>query len=128
MTILGEEKMEKPSNVHVRYSESFQKKVVEEIQKGKFSIEGARKYYSISGSSTVSGWIKKWGRKSDLPRRVVIEMPNEKDEKKALKEEIKKLKLALADSVIKNKVYECLIEVVDEHYQTDVKKNFSSNL
>ena len=91
-------------------------------------MEGAKQHYDIPGSSTVRRWVKKWGRKSDLPRRVVIQMPDEVEERKKLKEEIKKLKIALADSVMKNQVYETLIEVVDEHYKTDVKKNFSVKL
>lgn len=120
--------MEKVSPTYIRYSEGFQKKVVEEIRRGKFTMEGARKYYDIPGGRTVRGWVKKWGRASDIPRKVMIQMPNEVDEKKKLKDEIKKLKLALADSVMKNQVYESLIEVVDEHYKTDVKKNFSVKL
>lgn len=118
----------KVSPTYIRYSEAFQKKVVEEIRRGKFTMEGARKHYDISGSGTVRGWQKKWGMKSDIARKVVIQMPNEVEERKKLKEEIKKLKIALADSVMKNQVYETLIEVVDEHYKTDVKKNFSVKL
>ena len=118
----------KVSPTYIRYSEAFQKKVVEEIRQGKFTMEGARKFSDISGSSTVRKWLKKWGTKSDLARKVVIQMPNEVEERKKLKEEIKKLKIALADSVMKNQVYETLIEVVDEHYNTDVKKNFSVKL
>ena len=117
--------MEKVSPTYIRYSEAFQKKVVEEIRRGKFTMEGSKRYYDIRGATTVKGWLKKWGTKGDLARKVVIEMPDEVEEKKKLKEEIKKLKIALADSVLKNQVYETLIEVVDEHYKTDVKKNFS---
>ena len=120
--------MEKISPTYIRYSESYQKSVVEQIRRGKLTIEGARKHYDIPGSMTVRRWVKKWGQENDLARKVVIQMPNEVEEKKRLKEEIKKLKIALADSVMKNQVYETLIEVVDEHYHTDVKKNFSVKL
>jgi transposase len=120
--------MEKVSPTYIRYSEAFQKKVVEDIRRGKFTMGGAKKYYDVGCSRTVRGWVRKWGTKSDLARKVVIQMPNEIDEKKKMKEEIKKLKLALADSVMRNQVYETLIEVVDEHYKTDVKKNFSAKL
>ena len=36
-----------------RYSAAFKIKVVSEIEKGKLSIEGARKLYDIGGGSTV---------------------------------------------------------------------------
>lgn len=116
--------MEKVSPTYIRYSESFQKKVVEEIRRGKFTMEGSKRYYDIRGATTVKGWLKKWGTKGDLAKKVIIEMPDEVEEKKKLKEEIKKLKIALADSVLKNQVYETLIEVVDDHYKADVKKTF----
>ncbi|MBK8397235.1 MAG: hypothetical protein IPL26_18620 [Leptospiraceae bacterium] len=50
-------------------------------------------------------------------------MPNEVEDEKVERRD-QKLKIALADSVMKNQVYETLIEVVDEHYNTDVKKTF----
>ena len=37
--------------------------------------------------------------------------------------EIKKLKIALADATMEKHALETLIEIVNEHYQTDVKKN-----
>jgi hypothetical protein len=43
---------------------------------------------------------------------------------KQLEEENSRLKIALAESQLVRHALESLIEVVDEHYQTDVKKNF----
>ena len=50
-------------------------------------------------------------------------MQGEKDRVKELEAEIKQLKLALADSTMENHVLNTVIKLVDEHYQTDVKKN-----
>ena len=50
-------------------------------------------------------------------------MKEEKDRLKELEAEIKKLKIALADTTMEKHALEKLIEVVNEHYQTDVKKN-----
>ena len=50
-------------------------------------------------------------------------MKGEKDRVKELEAQIKKLKIALADATMEKHVLETLIEVVNEHYQTDVKKN-----
>ena len=51
-------------------------------------------------------------------------MKGEKDRLKELIEENKRLKLALADATLAKQALESLIEVVNENYDTDVKKNF----
>jgi len=51
-------------------------------------------------------------------------MRDEKDRIKGLGKEIRKLKTALADEHIKTIALESLIEVADEHYKIDIKKNF----
>jgi acetyl-CoA carboxylase carboxyltransferase component len=55
-------------------------------------------------------------------------MRSEDDKMKQLEAENKRLKIALADATLVKDVLETLIEVVDEHYQTDVKKNFGQHL
>jgi hypothetical protein len=50
-------------------------------------------------------------------------MKGEKDRVKELEAEIKKLKIALADKTMEKDVLETLIDIVNEHYETDVKKN-----
>jgi hypothetical protein len=50
------------------------------------------------------------------------------DEIRRLESEVKRLKVALADSTFKQNALESLIVVVNRHYQTDVKKNFGSKL
>lgn len=52
-----------------------------------------------------------------------METREEKDRIKALEAEVRKLKLALADSTLEKRALEILIDVVNEHYDTDVKKN-----
>ena len=52
-------------------------------------------------------------------------MKGEKDRVKELEAEVKKLKIALADAVLAKDALETLVEIVDVHYQTDVKKNLS---
>ncbi|MCK9225827.1 MAG: transposase [Candidatus Muirbacterium halophilum] len=86
---------------NVRYSEAFKQKVIKEISKGKFrSLLEAKDRYGIGGSVTINSWIKKYGKQDLLPRKVRIEMPEEKDEIKKLKHEIKKLKFALSNAKV----------------------------
>ena len=42
----------------IRYSEALRRKVVEEIECGKYSISGAMKVYDIGGSTTIQGDVR----------------------------------------------------------------------
>ena len=101
----------------IRYSEAFKMKLVQEIESGKFdSIEQARRVYGIRGAGTIPTWLKKYGR-NDLRTRIVhVQKPEEQDQVKKLKDEIKTLKDALAQTQIHNllnrSVYEVLCEEV----------------
>ena len=93
----------------IRYSESFKQKVVNEISKGKFiSCGEASQTYGISGSCTVRGWVKKYGRTDLLPKVIKVESENDIDEIKALKKhiaELEKTVTELAISDVMNKAY-----------------------
>ena len=78
--------------------------------------------------SVVSKWIKQFGRDELLNTVIRVKMRSEDDKFKQLEAENRRLKMALADAVLAKDVLETLIEVVDEHYQTDVKKNFGHGL
>ncbi|HTG54973.1 MAG TPA: transposase [Niabella sp.] len=108
----------------VRYSISFKQKVVKEVESG-LAIEAVRRRYDIGGGSTIQKWIRQFGKHHLLNKIVRVETRDEKDRVKELEAEVKKLKLALADSMLENRALETLIEIVDEHYDTDVKKNFA---
>ena len=51
-------------------------------------------------------------------------MPEERDKMKELEKEIKRLKEALADSYLQQRCLETVIDLANEEYQTDLKKNF----
>lgn len=53
---------------------------------------------------------------------------DEKNRLKQLEEENGKLKAALADSIIANKCLETLIQVANQEYKTDLKKNFGTDV
>jgi transposase-like protein len=76
------------------YSESFRQKVLREISEGKLTKNGAQRKYGISVGS-IYFWIKKYQRTDLYNPRIRIEMPNERDQQKALRSENKKLKEAL---------------------------------
>ena len=108
----------------IRYSISFQQQVVREIEEEGISVEQIRRRYGINGSGTVRKWLRKFGKNHLLKKVVRIETMNEKDRVKQLEEEVKRLKLALADSMLAQRCLEVVIDEANKEYKTDLKKNF----
>lgn len=98
-----------------RYSEAFKLEVVREIETGNFgSFEQLRQKYGILGSSTLSKWLRKYGREHLLPRRVRIEMPEEVDQIRKLKKRIKDLERALVNAQVAKVIDDAYFELVCE--------------
>lgn len=117
--------MEKEGKKIIRYSISFKKKVIQELESG-IGIAQLQRRYGIGGGETIQNWVKKYGKDHLLNKVVRIETMDEKDKVKKLTEEIKALKLALADSIIATQCLETLIDEANKEYGTDLKKNFGS--
>lgn len=108
-----------------RYRIGFKHKVVREIEEEGLSVSEIKRRYNIKGGETVQNWIGKFGKEYLLNTIVRIEMKDEKGRIKELEAGVKKLKIALADTVLARDVYKTTIEVADENYRTDLKKNFA---
>ena len=112
----------------IRYSSAFKLKVVSEIESGKYSIGEARRIYDINGGETIQKWIKKLGKTHLLNKVVRIQMKDERDKIKELKNQIKALERTLSKAQVDNLCWQSLVEVIDEKYGIDSKKNFGSKL
>lgn len=111
----------------VRYSLSFKQRIIREMEEeGLTKAEVSRKY-GIRGMRTVHQWIRKFGKNNLLNKNIRIETMEEKDRIKQLQEEIKKLKLALADSMLAQRGLEVVIEEANKEYKTDLKKSFGES-
>jgi transposase-like protein len=119
--------MTKISREFKRYSISFKRHVVEELESG-CSFFYLRKKYDIKGAETIQNWVRSFGRNHLLNKTVRIETLDEKKRLKELEAENKRLKSALADSVVATHMLENLIQVANEEYNTDIKKNFGKKL
>ena len=115
--------MQKSHQEQVRYSSSFKQQVVRELESGA-GIEELRKRYKFGGGTTIQGWLRKFGKNHLLNKVVRIETMEERDRLKQLEAENKKLKMALADSLMAQRCLEVLIEEANKEYKTDIKKNF----
>lgn len=109
--------MSTKERVSVRYSEAFKMQVIGELESGKLkSIEHARRFYGIGGSETIPGWLKKYGRNHLRAKVVRVEKPEEQTQIQQLKNQVRQLKEALADtqlqSLLNQSVYEVLCSQV----------------
>ena len=116
--------MSREQKVSIRYSISFKRKVVREVEEEGIGINAIQRRYGIKGGSTVSKWIKQLGKNHLLNKVIRVEMKGEKDRTKELEKEVKKLKQALADAYLAKECAEKIIELANEEYKTDLKKNF----
>jgi len=120
--------MAKQQRSIIRYSISFKQQVVKEIEEEGLNYEDAKKRYGIKGGETIQKLLVQLGKNHLVNKIVRVEMKGEKDRVKELEAEVKKLKAALADSALENYAMKTLIDVVNEHYDTDVKKNLGPRL
>ncbi len=111
---------------HFRYSTSFKLHVISEIESGKLSIGSAKKKYDIRGAETIQTWLSKFGKNHLLPKVVRVERPDEIDRIKKLEQEKQQLESALATAHVRIVALESLVDVAEEHYDADFKKNFGS--
>ena len=81
----------------VRYSEAFKMQVVRELEAGGSNYQQMRRKYGIRGCWTVQRWVGKYGNGS-IGKIVRVETPKEINELKRLKERVRRLEAALADT------------------------------
>lgn len=117
--------MTKERGITTRYSIGFKQMVVREIENGA-RIEAIKIKYGIKGGSTVSNWLRSFGKDHLLNKIVRIETMEEKDQVKELQRQLREAKVALADSLIAQRCLEIVIEEANKEYRTDLKKNFGT--
>jgi transposase-like protein len=83
--------------------------VVSEIERGKYSIEGARQVYDIGGKTTIGRWLLKHGTNQSVGKVVRIEMADEQQKLKQTEAEKVELERALGQSQLKIMYLEAVI-------------------
>jgi transposase len=111
----------------VRYSISFKQMVVNEVESGR-SCEYLRRKYDIGSTVTIPRWVQRLGKNHVLNKLVRIETMEDKNRDKEKDEEIKRLKMALADAHMAKACLEEVIKMANVEYKTDLKKNFGTQL
>jgi transposase len=105
-----------------RYSTAFKRQVIEDIERGRFSSIGqVREHYGIRGMATISYWLKRFGRNDLLHKVVRVEKPNEQDEIRNLKQQIRHLKQVLGDKEALYALEKEYLDMACEELGTDVE-------
>ena len=73
--------------------------VVRELEEQDLPFVQVRRKYGIRGCDTVQDWVRKYGNGS-RGKRIRVEKPEEINERKQLKERVRRLESALADANI----------------------------
>lgn len=105
-----------------RYSSAFKLKVVKEIESGKLCMNQAMEIYDIGGAHTIERWIKNLGKNHLLSRVVRIEMKDEKDKVKELKDRVRMLEKLLADKELDSLMNEAFLELLAEDHGVDLEE------
>lgn len=94
-----------------RYSEAFKLKVMEELRDGKWkSVGEASAAYGVS-STGIHKWMKALGFEYLKGRIVYVKTHSELDEIKRLREEVKRLKIQLADEILDHKIDKVTLDI-----------------
>jgi hypothetical protein len=106
----------------VRYSISFKRQVIKELETGRFSsIREAQAHYGISGMGTIQNWLRRYGRNELCPKVVRMEKPDEKDQIRHLKHQIRQLKEALGQTQAEKVIGDEYLKIACEDMGVDVE-------
>jgi transposase-like protein len=96
-----------------RFSESVKLKVLSELSEGKYTKRELCRMYNV-GTSTITDWIHKYGRKDLLNQRVTVESMEELSRIHLLQKEISQLKDLLIKKDLDNLMISSYLEVAAE--------------
>ena len=108
-------------SILIRYSSSFKRQVVSEIESGRFdNINQAQRHYGITGCGTVRRWLDQFGRNHLCPKVVRVEKPDEKNQIRELKKQVRQLKEALGQTQAERVIGDAFLEIACENMGVEV--------
>lgn len=106
-----------------RYGEAFKRQVVSDVNEGLYSACRAMQIYKIGGKMTVYKWLAKYNPSNVFSSRGGKMKDSEKGTSIDLKSRIRYLEQIVSDLTIEKKILETTIEIANETYGLDLKKN-----
>lgn len=106
------------------FSEEIKKQVVRDIERGKCSVTQAQEELGVCKQS-IYNWIEHYSRYLQSNKRLVVEDKSEAYRTRELEKRIHELEAALGRKQMEIDLLSKVIELANEEYQTDLKKNLS---
>jgi len=107
----------------IRYSAAFKQQVVADLESGRFrTIRAAGEHYGIRGAETIRTWLARLGRNHLIPKVVRVEKPDEADQIRQLKKQIRQLQEALGKTQLENVMNESFLEIACEQLGVDFEE------
>jgi transposase len=107
------------------FSEAFKREKVREIESGLTRISLICKQYSVSDTA-VRLWLRKFGFQKHPKERIIIETMSDTIALKELRERVAELERLVGQKQIELEFYKKMIDLAQEHYGIEIKKNFST--
>lgn len=110
---------------HRSFSEAFKRNKVQEIESGQTRIVDICKQYSVSAAA-VYQWLRKYGASKNKQEKLIIESMSDTNTIKELRERLAELERMVGQKQIEIEFYKKMIDLAQEHYGIEIKKNFST--
>lgn len=110
-----------------RFSEEFKRQKVRDLEAGQTNSPELVREYEVA-RVTVSRWIAKYGTMNmkKKPERMIVESESDTKKLLALQKKVADLERALGQKQLQLDFKDKMIDLAEEHYQIDIKKNFST--
>jgi transposase len=109
-------------NQRRNFSEEFKRKLVEEFESGQRSVLQLERNYGVS-NRLVYNWIYKYSSYNEKNFRIVEIKDSQTFRLKELEEKVKDLERAVGQKQIMIDYLEKMIDLANEAYSIDIKKN-----
>lgn len=109
-----------------RFSDTFKIQKVREIETGKTKVSEICKQYEVTPAN-VYKWLDKFGSKKDKKERLIVETDSDTKQLLALKKKVAELERIIGQKQILIDFKDKMIEIAEETYGVDIKKNILPN-
>lgn len=107
------------------FSDTFKRDKVREIEHGLVRISEVHRQYCVSNQA-IYQWIRKFGIQKEAPERLIVETMSDTNALRELKERIAELERLVGQKQIEVEYYKKMIDLAQEHYGIELKKNYST--
>lgn len=109
------------------FSDDFKRQKVHELETGQTNTSELVREYELA-RMTVSRWITKYGTmsKKKKPERMIVESESDTKKLLTLQKQVADLERALGQKQLQLDFKDKMIDLAEEYYQIDIKKNFST--